>query len=111
MSLASDIVRQTLEATLPPGVPPSFSEIVGASFFGSGRGRTIHAKLVMIDGLPGVVRLSRWAMGWSHQWIDLPGGDLSFENGEWVRIGGDGEPVLPLFASLPSPSLLEGERG
>jgi hypothetical protein len=27
----------------------------------------------------------------------MPGGAASFENGEWVRLDLDGQPVLPLF--------------
>jgi len=120
---AMSLVRQVLCDVLRPDVPPSFAEIRTAHMEGKGRRQTITAHLVMLDGLPATVRLSRWAMGWSHQWLDLPGGDLSFENGAWVRIGADGEPVLPLFShhsdrarpgtplSNPTPQKNGGQNG
>lgn len=98
-SNAIQVVRETLEAVLPPGVHPSFSAILAARYEGTGRTRAITAELRMIDGHPATVRLTPWAFGWSHRFTSLPGGDLSFEDGRWVRIGADGEPVLPLFAN------------
>ena len=91
MGRAYEIVRETLEAALPPGVPPSFTEIVNAKLVGR---REIEARLRMIDGLQATVRLSRWALGWSHQYIDMPGGALSFEGGRWARVD---DPQLELF--------------
>lgn len=79
------LVRETLMAALPPGVPPSFSEVVSATFVDRGE---ISADLRMVDGLPATVRLRRWALGWSHCFIDMPGGALSYEGGAWRRVDG-----------------------
>ena len=79
---ASDIVRETLLACLPPDVPSSFAEIVSARFEGK---RKIIASLVMFDGMPAEVHLHQWRYGWSHGYDYLPGGNISWEGGEWVR--------------------------
>jgi hypothetical protein len=59
------------------------------------------AELVMFDGHPATVRLEQWSLAgilsWSSQWITLPGGACSFEDGEWVRLDANLMPVLPLF--------------
>ena len=80
---AREIVQETLLNVLPPGVPPSFVSITSARFDGRNR---IDARLIMVDGLPAAVNLTRWALGWSHRFTEMPGGALSFENGEWVRV-------------------------
>ncbi|MGV1787327.1 MULTISPECIES: hypothetical protein [Agrobacterium] len=82
---AIDVVDETLRACLPPDVPPSFVEILSASKAGTGRNETITAKLSMIDGTVATVRLKKWAMGWSHQYMDLPGGTLYWDGGRWVH--------------------------
>lgn len=87
---ASAITRQTLEAALPPGAPPSFTAIERADFNGK---REIEARLLMMDGLHATVRLRQWALGWSHQYLDMPGGALSFEGGRWMRVD-DPQPDL-----------------
>lgn len=88
---ADQLVRQALEAALPPGVPPSFREIVGARFIAK---NAATAELVMVDGLPATVSLTRWAFGWSHRFTHMEGGALSFEDGRWTRVD---EPQLDLF--------------
>ncbi|WP_038367779.1 hypothetical protein [Bosea sp. UNC402CLCol] len=89
---ADALVRQTLEAVLPPNVPPSFRDIVGARFVGK---NAVTAGLIMVDGLPATVSLTRWAFGWSHRFTHMEGGALSFENGAWVRVD-DPQYALPL---------------
>ncbi|MFI5409093.1 hypothetical protein [Kaistia sp. UC242_56] len=84
--MAQATVREVLLACLPPGVPPSFKSIDHASFVGRGRSRTITGNLTMFDGEPAVVDLTPWAFGWSHRFTSLPGGDVSFEEGQWTRV-------------------------
>jgi hypothetical protein len=96
-SQARQIVIDTLMSVLPAGVSPSFANIDSATETGRGDSREITAALTMFDGLPATVCLKPWAFGWSHQWMSLPGGDLSFEDGRWQRLDDDGELPLPLF--------------
>ncbi|PZP55929.1 MAG: hypothetical protein DI604_36000 [Delftia acidovorans] len=79
---AVDIVRDTLMVCLPPEAAPSFKTIVSARFEGKHK---IAATLVMFDGMPADLHLHRWVHGWSHGWDYLPGGAISWEDGEWVR--------------------------
>jgi hypothetical protein len=81
----SQIVAAVLADVLPPGVPPSYRTIVRASRTGRGKAAEITAELVMVDGLPAVVMLRPWAYGWSHRFVSMPGGPLSFEDGAWRR--------------------------
>ncbi len=84
---ATGIVRDHLASVLPPGTPPKYREIVSARFFGTGRSRQAIADLVLFDGLPATVRVFGWRRGMAgHCFIDLPGGDCSFEDGRWIRI-------------------------
>ncbi len=78
-----EIARAILLAALPDGVPPSFSRIDRASFVGK---REIIAHLTMFDGLKAVAHFRKWALGWSTGWDDMPGGDISFEDGAWTRV-------------------------
>jgi hypothetical protein len=80
------VVKETLLACLPDGVPPSFRTVDSAALAGHGRGQTITATLTMFDGLPATVRLSRWSLGWSHQFTEMPGGAASFAEGQWRRL-------------------------
>lgn len=89
---AETVVRDTLIAVLPPGVPPSFAEITGARFDSK---NSITAELKMLDGLDATVSLTRWALGWSHRFTQMTGGPLSFESGAWVRTD---EPQYTLFS-------------
>ena len=79
------IVHEVLIGVLPPGVPPPFVEVVSAAMKGKRRERSIHVELRMIDGLPAAVVLTRWALGWSFRYHDMPGGALSWEAGQWLR--------------------------
>jgi hypothetical protein len=62
---------------------------------------TITADLVMFDGLPGRVRVGQFTIAgsasWWAAWLGTGGGSISFEDGKWVRLDLDGNPVLPLF--------------
>ena len=90
MSKAFEIARDTLVNSLPPGVPPYFASIDTAAF----DGKSVVAALTMFDGQPAVARFRRWAYGWSLGWDSMPGGDVSFENGRWVRVRGETQPSL-----------------
>lgn len=95
------IVRETLLAVLPPGVPPSFTAITSVESTGKGPKIVILATLTMFDGESATVRLKPLAFGWSHQWMSLPGGAICCESGQWVRYPDDEEPAgetLDLFA-------------
>lgn len=81
---ALKIVMETAKAALPGGCPLPFSAVVRARFDDS-RNR-ILADVVMFDGKPATMRLTRWAYGWAKGWDSLPGGDCSFENGQWQRV-------------------------
>lgn len=83
---ARRIALGVLLGVLPDGVPPSWQAVISAKTAGAGRNKTITAQLLMFDGQSATVRLSRWSMGWSHRWLDLPGGDISYEGGRWVRV-------------------------
>lgn len=106
---ASDAVRWVLLAVLPPGVPPSFSEVASAHFAGSGRTRRAVARLVMFDGQPATAEVfvgGRFGdcTCWGHRWTDMPGGACSWEGDRWVRCDEDGN-VLPAQMEMPlSPS-------
>lgn len=86
---ALDVVRETLTASLPPGSPLMFKEIVSVSATGKGKARKIIAGMVMFDDLTGVVKLEPFQWGWSIQWISLEGGAISLENGQWLRVKED----------------------
>lgn len=90
MIRAEQIVRDTLAAALPPGSPMIFKSIERAAFDAK---RTIVAHLTMFDGVPGVVRLEQWALGWSIGWDDVGLLPASLEDGAWRRV-----PELEPFA-------------
>lgn len=85
MKAAERFVDDRLRACLPHGVPPAYLEITRAKFVGSGKNRVAVADLVMFDGLPGKVVVSTKGL-MPHRFTDLPGGDVSFEGGIWMRI-------------------------
>lgn len=98
---AAVFIEGALRACLPPGVPPSFHSIVSARWIGAGRKRVAEAELTMFDGLPAKVRV--WQYGkyldaLAHTFHDLPGGDVSFEDGRWIRI--DPATLEPVSAQL-----------
>lgn len=90
---ATDIVTAVSTAIIPPGAPLPFVEIKGARFEGPNK---ITADVVMFDGRPARMRLTKWAFGWSHGWDSIPGGDISLEAGGWERVEPEWEQ-----ASLP----------
>lgn len=85
MTDAAQFIDTHLRACLPPGVPPSYSKIVQAVFVGRGKDRQALADLIMFDGLPAKVMIRTTGLK-PHRFIDLPGGDVSFEDGRWIRI-------------------------
>lgn len=98
---AAAFIGGALRACLPPGVPPSFQSIVTARWTGTGRKRVAEAELTMFDGQPAKVRVWRYGSypdALAHTFYDLPGGDVSFEDGRWVRI--DRTTLEPVSAQL-----------
>lgn len=86
-AVAREYIDAALRACLPDGVPPSFRSINNARFVGVGRDRPAEADLTMFDGLPARVRVWLWGpSSYAHAWLDMPGGDCSFEAGRWIRI-------------------------
>lgn len=83
---AATYVRASLLDCLPEGVPPSFSEIVSARWEGRAPRRIAVASLTMFDGQPGTVEVRQVGPCTSHRFTELPGGDCSFEGGQWVRV-------------------------
>ena len=81
---SEDCITRVLMDVLPGGVPPSFRRVVRSSFTGD---RRVVATLEMFDGLPAEVEAWQWRPdGWAHRWLQLDGGDLSWEDGQWVRV-------------------------
>lgn len=94
---AAKFVSSRLDACLPPGVPPSYKSIVAASYVGNGKDRRAEASLIMFDGLPAKVSVSTIGL-MPHRFFELPGGDVSFENGRWIRI--DRSTLEPVTAQM-----------
>lgn len=92
------IVDEHLRGCLPPGVPPSYREILGAQAAGRGKPKQIEAHLIMFDDLPAAVLLTKWKMGWSHRWFMSSA--VYWGNGRWHR---EPLPHPDLFHSTPSP--------
>jgi hypothetical protein len=80
-----DVFRRVRHAEMEPGLPV-----------------TITADVTMFDGLPGRVRIGQFniagSTSWWAAWLHMAGGAISFEDGEWVRLDLEGNPVLPLFS-------------
>ena len=98
---ASSFIDNALRAALPPDVPPSFTRIVSARWTGTGRKRVAEAELTMFDGQPAKVRVWRYGSypdALAHTFHDLTGGDVSFEDGRWIRI--DRTTLEPVSAQL-----------
>lgn len=86
---AKEHVEQALRACLPHGVPPSFRSIDAAHYVSAQPRHEAVAELTMFDGRPAKVRVwlyTRNRDAFAHEWIELPGGHCSFEEGQWVRI-------------------------
>jgi hypothetical protein len=100
VTFLTEKVAEVLRSHAGPDVPDVFRRVVHAELE-SERPVVIAANLVMFDGLPGRVRIGQFDMGgclsWWSGWLHMAGGACSFEDGEWVRLDLDGNPVLPLF--------------
>lgn len=82
---AESVVRKVLSDALPAGAPPSFRRIVETRRLMSPN--RVIAVLEMFDGLDAEVEV--WQASsiiWAHRWNSMRGGDISYENGKWVRI-------------------------
>ncbi len=102
---AKDYVVQALRACLPEGVPPSFRSIDAARYISAQPRHEATAEVTMFDGRPAKVRVWLFARNrdaFAHEWTEMPGGDCSFEGGQWVRI--DRETLEPINAPPPRQS-------
>lgn len=88
---ATDIVMAASRAVLPEGSPLPFTEVKSAAFAPPQKSQVV-AEVVMFDGLPATMRLTKWRYGWSIGWDEMPGGDCSLEGEEWVRVARAQEP-------------------
>ena len=103
---AAVFIEGALRACRPPDVPPSFTHIVSARWTGSGRKRVAEADLIMFDGQPAKVRVWRYGSypdAIAHTFHDLPGGDVSFEDGRWIRINRETLEPVPAQMDLFTP--------
>lgn len=82
---AAEFVDTRLRACLPLGIPASYISITSASYVGRGKERRALADLIMFDGLPARVSVNTTGL-MPHRFTELPGGDVSFEGGRWIRI-------------------------
>lgn len=87
---ARETVIAGMTAILPPDVPLSFAEVLWAHFEGSGSNRRAIADVQMFDGRPARLSVTHWGArecpGWIVEWLELEGGDVSWEEGRWVRV-------------------------
>jgi hypothetical protein len=94
-----ETVAKILRADTAPGVPDVFKRVVRVEM--DRCSRVISAAVVMFDGLPGRVRFGQFDMAghptWWSSWESTGGGAVSFENGKWVRLDDDGQPMPPLL--------------
>jgi hypothetical protein len=96
----TETVADVLRADMAPGIPDVFQRVRHGEMQ-PGLPVTITADVTMFDDLLGRVRIGQldidcqksWWVGWLH----MAGGACSLEDGEWVRLDLDGNPVLPLF--------------
>lgn len=110
---AKEFIEASLLATLPTGVPPFYRRIIRAYWEtkSTAKYRCAQALLELVDGKQaGIEVWEHGAGGIAYQWTSFEG-DLSYENGKWVRreetcVGGvfhphaespppDGETVSP----------------
>lgn len=83
---AAEVVAEHLAACLVPGMPPSHRAIRRAYLQGKGRNWRAIAELEMFDGKTATVEVfERPSGGYGHRWIEMPGGDVYFEAGQWRR--------------------------
>ncbi len=87
-------VIETLQNVLPPGTPTSWLKINAACWVGTGKHRRARADLTMFDGKPATVEAWESKGLRAHRWVEMPGGDCSFEDGRWMRI--DRETLEPV---------------
>lgn len=96
---AKEFIEISLLATLPPGVPPFFTKIIRAYWEtkSAAKHRCAQALLELLDGKQaGIEVWEHGAGGIAYQWTSFEG-DLSYENGQWVRreetcVGGASHP-------------------
>lgn len=84
---AKEFIETSLLATLPHGVPPFFKKITRAAFEtkSTAKRRIASAGLELVDGTQaGIEVWEHGAGGVAYMWTSFEG-DLSYENGQWVR--------------------------
>jgi hypothetical protein len=98
---AKEFIETSLLATLPPGVPPFFTKIISAAFEtkSTAKHRCAYACLELVDGTQAYIELWEHGTGGAaYQWTSFEG-DLSYENGKWVRH----EELIPIFSPHDEP--------
>jgi hypothetical protein len=79
--MSTNIVA-AIASTLPPGSPPFYRRIIATKKQGKG----MSVELEMFDGQPGTLVIEQRGPCACFRWNELPGGDCSLENGEWIRV-------------------------
>jgi hypothetical protein len=96
----TETVAEVLRADMAPGGPDIFRRVRHAEMQ-PGLPVTIEADVVMFDGLPGRVRIGQFTISgktsWWVGWLRMPIGAVAFEDGKWVRLDHDGQPMAPLL--------------
>jgi hypothetical protein len=96
----TDTVAEVLRADMAPGTPDIFRRVRHAEMQ-PGLPVTIEADVVMFDGLPGRVRVGQLDIdgqkSWWTAWLGTGGGAVAFEDGKWVRLDDEGQPMPPLL--------------
>ncbi len=87
MKRAAEFVMDAMRDCLPDDVPLSFS-LKSARWSGTGTRRRAVALVEMFDGLPASLEVWSWLSGdgCAHRWTEMPGGDATYEDGQWVRV-------------------------
>jgi hypothetical protein len=94
----TETVAEVLRADMAPGIPDVFRRVVSAEIDDAG---VVTAVVVMFDGVPGRVRMGKTDMAgcriWWTSWVSMGGGAVAFEDGRWVRLDHDGQPMPALL--------------
>jgi hypothetical protein len=88
---AHEILLLAMRAGLPPPVLLNFT-ITEARFAGKGANRRAITNVKMFDGQAARLAVWRYAHlegAWAHEWLDLPGSSVAWEQDRWTRTDGE----------------------